>query len=220
MKKRNVFISRTEKVLIMIFLLLSFGVLLLLMFSPKAQATLNNEVLENDSSKTLLDTIFKANNYVGPPKRLQRARIRKFRKRQVLDLNTVDSLTLIRVPGIGKSYAHRILSLRKILGGYYSVYQLQEVYGMDADKFLALKPWFAVRTAPKQYKLRTLKAGEIPRHPYLSWQQVKAINSLLNQGVSLTSWRRLMKSGAFSRDDSIRLSPYFIEENVQASGKE
>ncbi len=220
MKGRTTFISRTEKVLIMIFLLLSFGILVLLMFSPQAQATLNNDTLERDSSKTLLDTIFKADNYVGPPKRLQHSRVRKFRKKQILDLNTIDSLTLIRVPGIGKSYAHRILSLRKILGGYYSVYQLQEVYGMDGDKFLSLKPWFAIKTAPKQYKLSELKAGEIPRHPYLSWQQVKVINRLLNRGIPLNSWQKLMKSQAFSRDDSIRLSPYFIEDRAKPLTKE
>ncbi len=211
MKGRNVFISRTEKILIMIFLLLAFGLIVLLMFSPKAQATLTGKSIQADSPKTLLDTIFRTDNYVGPPKRLQYSKVRKFRKRQILDLNTIDSLTLIRVPGIGKSYAHRILSLRKLLGGYYSVYQLQEVYGMDADKFLALKPWFTIKTAPKQYKLSELKAGEIPRHPYLSWQQVKTINRLINRQSSVKSWQMLMNSQAFSRDDSIRLSPYFIE---------
>ncbi len=195
----------------MIFLLLSFGVLILLIFSPQAQANLKGESVEAHRQKNLLDTLFKANNYVGPPEYLKRTRVHKFHKRRVLDLNKVDSLTLIRVPGIGKSYAHRILSLRKLLGGYYSVYQLQEVYGMDADKFLSLKHWFTVKKAPTQYKLSELKAGEIPRHPYLSWQQVKAINRLLNRGVKLNSWQRLMKSKAFSPDDSIRLSPYFIE---------
>ncbi len=211
MKGRHVYISRVEKILILIFLLLAFALLILFMFAPKAEARLDDKHTDADSPKTLLDTIFRANNYVGPPKRLQHDRIRKFRKLKVLDLNEVDSLTLIRVPGVGKSYAHRILSLRKMLGGYYSVYQLQEVYGMDSDKFLALKPWFAIRTAPKQYKLSELKAGEIPRHPYLSWQQVKAINRILNRGRDLSSWKMLMKTDAFSRDDSIRLSPYFIE---------
>ncbi len=211
MKQRHTFLSRTERVLTAVFFLISFALLLLLMFSPKAQATIKGQEFAQGEEASKLDTFFRAKNYVGPPKYLQRSRIRKFRKKQVLDLNSVDSLSLIRIPGIGKSYAHRILSLRKLLGGYYSVYQLQEVYGIDADKFLALKPWFKVETAPKQYKLKSLKAGEIPRHPYLSWQQVKAMNRLINRKENISSWQMLMKTKAFSRDDSIRLSPYFIE---------
>lgn len=173
--------------------------------SPKAEAS---DLATNKHTRA--DTIYSP-EYVGPPQALRRGSASKFSKRQVLDLNRVDSLTLLRVPGIGPAFASRILALRTQLGGYYTVLQLQEVYGMDEDKFLALKGWFAIRTKPKQYPLDSLRADDLPRHPYLSWTQRKALSKLLYRQGRIASWRQLMRTEAFLRDDSVRLSPYFIE---------
>ena len=147
-------------------------------------------------------------DYVGPPAGTERT-VDKYTHYVSLDLNAVDSLTLLRVPGIGPAFAHRILSLRSRLGGYYTVLQLQEVYGMDADRFVQLRPWFAVRTPPCQYPLSALRADSLPWHPYLNRAQLQGLRlGVLRQGHRL-SWRHLRQSPAFSREDSIRLAPYF-----------
>lgn len=54
-------------------------------------------------------------DYVGPPAGTERTTA-KYTRYVSLDLNAVDSLTLLRVPGIGPAFAHRILSLRSRLG--------------------------------------------------------------------------------------------------------
>lgn len=147
-------------------------------------------------------------DYVGPPSGTERT-VAKYQHYVSLDLNAVDSLTLLRVPGIGPAFAHRILSLRSRLGGYYTVLQLQEVYGMDADRFVQLRPWFAVRTPPRQHPLSALRADSLPWHPYLNRAQLQGLRlGVLRQGRRL-SWRHLRQSPAFSREDSIRLAPYF-----------
>lgn len=147
-------------------------------------------------------------DYVGPPSGTERA-VAKYQHYVSLDLNAVDSLTLLRVPGIGPAFAHRILSLRSRLGGYYTVLQLQEVYGMDADRFVQLRPWFAVRTPPRQHPLSALRADSLPWHPYLNRAQLQGLRlGVLREGRRL-SWRHLRQSPAFSREDSIRLAPYF-----------
>nr|WP_314594246.1 helix-hairpin-helix domain-containing protein [uncultured Porphyromonas sp.] len=147
-------------------------------------------------------------DYVGPPSGTERT-VAKYQHYVSLDLNAVDSLTLLRVPGIGPAFAHRILSLRSRLGGYYTVLQLQEVYGMDADRFVQLRPWFAVRTPPRQHPLSALRADSLPWHPYLNRAQLQGLRlGVLRQGHRL-SWRHLRQSPAFSREDSIRLAPYF-----------
>lgn len=147
-------------------------------------------------------------DYVGPPSGTERT-VAKYQHYVSLDLNAVDSLTLLRVPGIGPAFAHRILTLRSRLGGYYTVLQLQEVYGMDADRFVQLRPWFAVRTPPRQHPLSALRADSLPWHPYLNRAQLQGLRlGVLRQGRRL-SWRHLRQSPAFSREDSIRLAPYF-----------
>ena len=147
-------------------------------------------------------------DYVGPPSGTERA-VAKYQHYVSLDLNAVDSLTLLRVPGLGPAFAHRILALRTRLGGYYTVLQLQEVYGMDEDKFLPLRPWFVIQTPPRQHPLSALRADSLPWHPYLNRAQLQGLRlGVLREGRRL-SWRHLRQSPAFSREDSIRLAPYF-----------
>lgn len=198
------FIGRAERIVLIVLLLLISSGAVLLSLTSRGQNQMS-------ALASPADTIYRPDHYVGPPAHLRNSSAPKFRQRQILDLNTVDSLTLIRVPGIGPAFSHRILALRRQLGGYYTVLQLQEVYGMDEDKFLSLKGWFRIGRSPRTYRLDSLISGDIPRHPYLSYTQVKSLNRLISRHGRIMRWSTLMRDPAFSRDDSIRLSPYFIE---------
>ena len=153
------------------------------------------------------DSIITDAHYIGPVDR--GGQVEKFRRYVSLDLNTVDSLTLLRVPGIGPSFAHRILSLRQRLGGYYTVLQLQEVYGMNEEKFLELRPWFTIKTMPIVHRLSELRADSLPWHPYLRRETMRTLRQMVLRHGHKLSWRLLRSEGTFTRDDSIRLSPYF-----------
>lgn len=215
MLERYFFLGRAERLVIAILLLLAVAGLALYAFTRPSGLGHTAErgavaLHQPSSSGEVADTILQKDHYVGAPSHLRSGdKAQKFDKRRVLDLNAVDSLTLIKVPGIGPAFARRILSLRQRLGGYYTVLQLQEVYGMDEDKFLALRGWFAIKTPPQRHPLSSLRADEIPRHLYLSWEQVRTLNRLLYRHGHITGWKMLMREPAFTRDDSIRLSPYF-----------
>lgn len=172
--------------------------------TPELRKGVHSAPERRDSAQRLVTSP----DYVGPPSGTERT-VAKYQHYVSLDLNAVDSLTLLRVPGIGPAFAHRILSLRSRLGGYYTVLQLQEVYGMEADRFVQLRPWFAVRTPPRQHPLSALRADSLPWHPYLNRAQLQGLRlGVLREGRRL-SWRHLRQSPAFSREDSIRLAPYF-----------
>jgi len=155
------------------------------------------------------DTLITDEHYIGPVDKGRQ--VEKFRHYVSLDLNTVDSLTLLRVPGIGPSFAHRILSLRQRLGGYYTVLQLQEVYGMNEEKFLELRPWFTIKTQPTVHRLSELRADSLPWHPYLRRETMRTLRQMVLRHGHKLSWRLLRSEGTFTRDDSIRLSPYFAD---------
>lgn len=219
--KHIFFIGRAERVVLSILIIIALAALGLYALSLK-QGRENLAPAQNiplaqvrrtaPNSIEGGDSIYKSKDYVGPPEYLrQGGKSQKFQQKQVLDLNKVDSLTLIRIPGIGPAFAKRILTLRERLGGYYTVLQLQEVYGIDEEKFLALRSWFKIKTPPKRHQLSELKADELPKHLYLSWEQQRAMNKLINRHGKLTRWSQLMREACFSREDSIRLSPYFVE---------
>ncbi len=210
MASKYFFVGRGERIVLILLAVLGLAGLgsycLVADDAPEKPAT---ALTSNSSVAT--DSLITTRDYAGPPASMRRGQTNKFAQRVTLDLNVADSLTLIRVPGIGPATAHRIIELRDRLGGYYTVLQLQEVYGVDEERYLGLRRWFAITTPPMRHPLRTLRADELPRHPYLSPAQRKAMNRLLYRHDSITSWRTLMRTGAFSRDDSVRLCHYFTE---------
>lgn len=216
--KRYLFIGRSERLVIALMLSIAAVGFALYAFTTRRSERL---ALEQQATGDRADTLYTNKHYVGPPNHAKNRSQNKFTKKTVLDLNRVDSLTLLRVPGIGPAFAHRILELRRRLGGYYTVLQLQEVYGMDEDKYLALRGWFHINTPQRRYYLDSLKADELPEHHYLNWQQRKTINGLLHRHGQIKRWSQLMREAeVFTRDDSIRLSPYFPERPSEANSED
>ncbi len=58
-----------------------------------------------------------------------------------IDINTADTTALIALPGIGSKLAGRIVSFRDKLGGFNSVNQISEVYGLRDSVFQILLPY-------------------------------------------------------------------------------
>ncbi|MDO4695725.1 ComEA family DNA-binding protein [Porphyromonas sp.] len=141
--------------------------------------------------------------YPGPPTK-GGGFITKMKPGATVDLNSADTLLLQRIPGIGPSFARRIVKYRELLGGYYCVEQLQEVYGMDREKYNKISPFMQIRTGVRRM---TILVDSIPRHPYLSYKHRRVLTDILVQDPPLT-WEKIMASSVFSKDDSLRLSPY------------
>ena len=148
----------------------------------------------------------RTDRYPGPPPEAKRAEayLPKLKPGATIDLNSADTTLLKRVPGIGSSFARRIVKYRDLLGGYYVVEQLQEVYGMDLERYDAIHPYFTVGTAVRPL---TLTIDSISYHPYLSWRHKRTLRRLLEEEQPL-DWSHLMSTGDFTRDDSLRLAPY------------
>ena len=138
----------------------------------------------------------RTDRYPGPPPDTKRpeAYLPKLKPGATIDLNTADTTLLKRVPGIGSSFARRIVKYRDLLGGYYVVEQLQEVYGMDRERYDAIYPYFTVGTAVRPL---TLTIDSISYHPYLSWRHKRALRRLLEAEQPL-DWSHLMATGDLS----------------------
>ena len=59
------------------------------------------------------------------------AKTEKLAEHEKISINTVDTAEWKKVPGIGSAYAARIVKYRNLLGGFYEVEQLREVYGIS-----------------------------------------------------------------------------------------
>jgi len=93
-----------------------------------------------------------------------------------LELNSVDTLEITKIKGIGRSYARRIISYRERLGGFYNTNQLAEVYGFPKDLLPSIQNQVWVDTmAISKININLVDYYELRRHPYLTDYQARAI---------------------------------------------
>lgn len=137
---------------------------------------------------------------------------RKFTEPMRLELNVVDSVTLVRVPGIGGMTASVILRYRERLGGFSSPEQLREcIHWESAQKYMDgwVSEWFkADENLIKKSDVNHLSFKELLRHPYLTYDQVGQLCRRREKVGSLRSLEELRQLDTFGPEDLERLRPY------------
>lgn len=137
----------------------------------------------------------------------------KFPVGTTVELNTADTSLLKKVPGIGSSFARRIVKYRNLLGGFYTVAQLGEVYGIDEERYKALAPWFrADASLIRPLQINRIPSDSLPYHPYLNKPQRRVLRQLRQQKGRIGSWENLQLLEEFSDADRERLAPYLSFE--------
>ena len=132
----------------------------------------------------------------------------KYKELTVLDLNTVDTTQLKRIPGVGSYYASKICRYRERLGGFVSRNQIKEVDGLPEG----IEKWFEVASnAPvKTLNINKSTFKQLVHHPYLNYEQVKEIMNYVRKFGPIKSWRDLSLSEHFTPEDFKRLQPYIV----------
>ncbi|GAC1588855.1 MAG: helix-hairpin-helix domain-containing protein [Ginsengibacter sp.] len=93
----------------------------------------------------------------------------------VIDINTADSFTLMKLPGIGQGLSRRILNFRNKLGGFYAVDQIGETYGLPDSTFQKLKNNFIIHSSTKKLNINSASIEELKTHPYIRYQIANSI---------------------------------------------
>jgi len=92
----------------------------------------------------------------------------KREKQLIIEVNSADSLDLIKIRGIGPAFSSLILKYKNLLGGYLSKDQLLEVYGMDSSRWEKLIPHIFIDTLKiKKIPINEAEWIDLVRHPYI-----------------------------------------------------
>lgn len=93
------------------------------------------------------------------------------------NINTADTTQLKQIRGIGSKLSARIVKYRSGLGGFYSMEQLREVYGLQPEVVDSLHKYTFVPKANvvQQLSINTAAADELRTHPYISSNVARAI---------------------------------------------
>lgn len=128
----------------------------------------------------------------------------------VLELNSCDTAQLQQIRGIGAGFAKRITGYRKRLGGYVSVNQINEIYGVTPELYSQLAPHFTVNNAAAITKIDVNRASieRLRAHPYLNFYKAKAIYELRRNKGSLKSIDDLKSLPDLDNASLQKIAPY------------
>ncbi|RIH66086.1 hypothetical protein D1164_07440 [Mariniphaga sediminis] len=127
----------------------------------------------------------------------------------LIELNSADSLQLICLKGVGPVFASRILKYRELLGGYYSVSQLMEVYGFPEETFLSIKENIFTDTMKvEKIRINFVDFPGLLRHPYLNKVHVEAILNYRQKNGPFISNDQVLKAGLIDTATFVNLLPY------------
>lgn len=125
------------------------------------------------------------------------------------ELNRADPAELARLPGIGEVLAVRITKYRELLGGYYSVHQLSEVYGIDDSisnnllRHLSVDTGMIIKTNLNRASFDALK-----KHPYLNSFQARSIMEYRRLKGSFSSTKSLISNHLITPEEYEKLRHY------------
>ena len=162
--------------------------------SPKLYEELENYILiPNNKKEYKRDTVFPNKPYE-----------KKVFTKELVELNSADSLSIVYLKGIGPGFTKRIIKYRTMLGGFHSMNQLKDVYGMNDSLFLTLSSQVKLDpSALVKIPINAIDFNSLRKHPYFNFQSAQAIvNFRLKHGkLNETDVRGL---GVFS-EEKLRL---------------
>lgn len=119
---------------------------------------------------------------------------------QQFDINSAEVEDLRKIKGIGEVLSTRIIKFRNKLGGFVSVEQYEEIYGLELEvvKRMCKQTFITKAFCPKKLNINTVTIKELVAHPYIKYECARAI----------VNYRE--KNGLYDSIDSVTK---FFEEN-------
>jgi competence ComEA-like helix-hairpin-helix protein len=126
-------------------------------------------------------------------------------------LNASDSMSWEQLPGIGPVLAARIVNYREKLGGFHSITQLKEVYGLTDSVYEKISPLIKIdEGALKKIDLNKASLEELKMHPHLRWKIANAIIRYREANGPFQSVEDLKNIWSLPPETILKIEPYLI----------
>lgn len=167
--------------------------------SPELYKDLESYILiPNSKSEIKRDTVYS----------VTRAYEKKAYPKKLIEINTADSLSIVYLKGIGPGFTKRIIKYRTMLGGFHSINQLKEVYGMTDSTFALLASQINLDpNSISKIPINAIDFNSLRKHPYFNFQSAQAIVNYRLKHGKLTE-RDIKALGMFSDEKLSLILPY------------
>ncbi len=164
--------------------------------SPKLYEDIENYILI-PAKEYKKDSVFATRTYE-----------KKTYTKELVEINSADSLSIVFLKGIGPGFTKRIIKYRTLLGGFHSVNQLKEVYGMTDSVFVLLSSQIKLDAGGiTKIPINAIDFNSLRKHPYFNFQLAQAIINFRNKHGKLTE-EDIKALGVFSEEKLKLILPY------------
>tara|TARA_Y100000589_G_scaffold328039_1_gene371267 strand:+ start:100162 stop:100914 length:753 start_codon:yes stop_codon:yes gene_type:complete len=176
------------------------------------QTNNNQKTAQEKQVSSISKTQTEKRNFTNPKKSIQNTtNYTKSTKNSIkININTADTTEWKKLYGIGKVLSKRIVAFREKLGGFYSVEQLKEVYGLKPETYEQIKPhlYFDENFTIKKLDINNLEAKKLAAHPYIDWDLANLIVAYRKQHNGFKTVYELNRTGLVNEKLYRKLVPY------------
>lgn len=162
------------------------------------------------------DTVWTTSQTVERALQRDEKKSAKYTEPKRFDLNTIDSLTLVRIPGIAARTASTILRYRERYGGFYDPWQLRDFMTWEAAEAHMEEwctDWFmADVSGVRHIRVNQASVAELCRHPYITYEQAIEMVRYRTRHKKIEKLEELYNFSAFKPEDIQRLAFYLSFE--------
>lgn len=127
----------------------------------------------------------------------------------VIDINHADTSNWKQLKGIGSAYAKRIVNFRNKLGGFVSIEQVGETFGLPDSVFQKVKLQLRLNSSTiNQINVNSSTVDELKAHPYIGYSVANAIVQYRKEHGDFPTITDLQKIGAIDGALYRKISPY------------
>ena len=126
-----------------------------------------------------------------------------------IEINTADTFAFTSLPGIGSKLALRIVTFREKLGGFYSIDQIGDTYGLADSTFQKIKQFLKLdNPSVKKINVNTATVDEMKVHPYIKYSIANPIVAYRNKHGSFSNLEDIKKVMAITDEVYKKVAPY------------
>jgi competence protein ComEA len=127
----------------------------------------------------------------------------------MISINAADTMELRMLRGIGPAFSRRISNYRDRLGGFFSVEQLLEVWGMDSARLWGFADNIYIDTTLiRRININTADFQLLLDHPYIGYNVANSIIAMRNQHGPYQAAEDIRRSVLVDDELFSRLRPY------------
>ena len=126
----------------------------------------------------------------------------------LIDINEASVLEWQLLRGIGPAYSKRIVNFREKLGGFHSLEQVAETYGLPDSTFQAVRHQLIESAIFRTIEINTIALDQLKSHPYISWKQARILLKYRKQNGPFQNLEDLKKCKVMDQLTLKKLKPY------------